>query len=68
MTDPRRAVPRTDQLLADARLRAAAERLGPALVKRAVTEAQQRCRDGELAADAVADEAVAALPPSATTL
>ena len=68
MTDPRRAVPRTDQLLADPRLRAAAERLGPVLVKRAVVEAQQRCREGEVAPDAVADEAVASLPPSATTL
>jgi L-seryl-tRNA(Ser) seleniumtransferase len=61
-------VPRTDQLLADPRLRAAAERLGPVLVKRAVVEAQQRCREGEVAPDAVADEAVASLPPSATTL
>jgi L-seryl-tRNA(Ser) seleniumtransferase len=61
-------VPRTDQLLADPRLRAATERLGPVLVKRAVVEAQQRCREGEVAPDAVADEAVASLPQSATTL
>ncbi|WP_210439384.1 L-seryl-tRNA(Sec) selenium transferase [Nocardioides xinjiangensis] len=68
MPDPRRAVPRTDQLLADPRLREAADRLGPVLVKRAVAAAQQRCRDGALAPAAVADEAVAALPPAATTL
>ena len=65
MTDPRRLVPRTDALLADPRLRAATQRLGPALVKSAVTYAQSRARAGELTPDQVADAAVASLPGSA---
>ena len=68
MPDPRRAVPRTDQLLADPRLREAAERLGPDLVKRSVVAAQERCRSGELAPGEVADAAVAHLPAGATSL
>ena len=68
MPDPRRAVPRTDQLLSDPRLREAATRLGPDLVKRSVVAAQARCRAGELAPADVADEAVAGLPAGATTL
>jgi L-seryl-tRNA(Ser) seleniumtransferase len=63
--DPRRHVPRTDVVLADPRLRAAALRLGRGTVKAAVAAAQQRARDGELPPAAVADAAVAALPPSA---
>ena len=54
-------------MLADPRLRTAAERLGPDLVRRAVTEAQQRARAGDLAPSAVADAAVAALPGSASS-
>lgn len=68
MADPRRAVPRTDHVLADPRLREAADRLGPALVKQAVVAAQQRCRDGDVAPEEVADVAVTALPASATML
>lgn len=68
MSDPRRAVPRTDHVLADPRLREAADRLGPALVKQAVVAAQQRCREGSVAAEQVADVAVAALPAAATSL
>lgn len=68
MPDPRRAVPRTDQVLADPRLRDAAERLGPDLVKRCVVAAQARCRAGEVAPADVADVAVASLPAGATTL
>jgi L-seryl-tRNA(Ser) seleniumtransferase len=63
--DPRRHVPRTDQILADPRLTAAAARLGRAPVKAAVVAAQQRVRAGELDPAAVADAAVAALPPGA---
>ena len=63
--DPRRQVPRTDVVLADARLVAAADRLGRAPVKAAVAAAQQRVRDGELAPGEVADAAVAALPGTA---
>ena len=59
--DPRRRIPRTDLLLADPRLAAAAERLGGAAVKRAVTAAQSQARAGEIEPSAVVDAAVAAL-------
>ncbi len=65
--DPRRLVPRTDRVLADPRLRAASERLGPELVKQAVVAAQQRARTGDLAPEDVPDAAVAALPRAATS-
>ncbi|MEV4535401.1 L-seryl-tRNA(Sec) selenium transferase [Asanoa sp. NPDC049518] len=68
MTDPRRATPRVDALLADPRLVAAAERLGPALVRAAVSRALDEVRSGRLPAHAAADVAVAALPASAATL
>ena len=66
--DPRRQVPRTDTLLADARVAAAGERLGRGLVKGAVQRVQQRIRDGELApADAV-PAVLAELPTTASSL
>ena len=68
LLDPRRGVPRTDAVLADPRLQVAAERLGRLLVKRAVTQALARVRDGTLHPDGAADEAVAALPELATSL
>ena len=68
MEDPRRAVPRTDALLSDPRLVEAAARLGPGLVKRAVQQAQDSARRGEVLPTAVADLAVSSLPDSATTL
>ncbi|MEU4833628.1 L-seryl-tRNA(Sec) selenium transferase [Streptosporangium sp. NPDC023615] len=61
--DSRRLVPRTDAVLADLRLVAAAERLGRSVVKEAVTSAQQRVRQGGLGPHEVADAALAALPP-----
>jgi L-seryl-tRNA(Ser) seleniumtransferase len=66
--DPRRCVPRTDDVLADPRLVAAAERLGRDLVKGAVRQAQARARDGDLPPTQVADAAVAALPSRPTSL
>ncbi len=66
--DHRRQVPRTDAVLADPRIAAAAARLGKPLVKQAVTAAQQRAREGVLPPDDVVDAALAALPPAATTL
>jgi L-seryl-tRNA(Ser) seleniumtransferase len=66
--DHRRQVPRTDAVLADPRIAAAAVRLGKPLVKQAVTAAQQRAREGALPPDDVVDAALAALPPAATTL
>jgi L-seryl-tRNA(Ser) seleniumtransferase len=63
--DPRRRVPRTDVVLADPRLIAAADRLGRAPVKAAVVAAQQRARAGEIDPGEVAAAAVAALPGTA---
>ena len=68
MPDPRRLVPRTDMVLADPRLVDAACRIGTTTVKEAVRRAQERARRGEIAPDAVADEAVAGLPRAATSL
>lgn len=58
-------MPRTDVVLNDPRLREAADRLGRPVVKAAVTAAQQRVRDGDLAPGEVAAAAVAALPGTA---
>ena len=66
--DSRRLVPRTDALLADPRLAAAARRLGQARVKAAVTAAQQRAREGRITPAQVADAALAALPAHAASL
>lgn len=63
--DPRRRVPRTDVVLADPRLVDAAAALGRVAVKAAVGAAQRMARAGEIAPEAVADAAVAALPGSA---
>ncbi|HEX8970375.1 L-seryl-tRNA(Sec) selenium transferase [Oryzihumus sp.] len=67
-TDPRRRVPRTDVVLADPRLAAAAEQLGGDTVRDAVRLAQGRARAGEIDPEQVADAAVAALPAHATSL
>jgi L-seryl-tRNA(Ser) seleniumtransferase len=61
MDDPRRRVPRTDVLLADPRLAAAAESLGRAQVKAVVAGAQERARRGEIRPEEVADVVAAAL-------
>src|SRR5438105_14032030 len=66
--DSRRNVPRTDLLLADPRLAEAERRLGRALVKAAVSRAQQQARDGQIAPEQVADAAVAELPARAAAL
>ncbi len=68
VADPRRLVPRTDAVLADERLLAAAQRLGRDRVKQAVTTALARVRAGELDRDAVADDVAARLPRAATSL
>ncbi len=67
-TDPRRLVPRTDVVLADPRLTAAAQRLGSAIVRAAVTGALDRARRGDIPATDVADVAVAGLPARATSM
>ena len=59
--DPRRRIPRTDRVLADPRVRAAAGGLGDAAVRAAVASAQDRARGGEIAPEAVVDTVVASL-------
>ncbi|MET7289370.1 L-seryl-tRNA(Sec) selenium transferase [Streptomyces sp. NPDC005573] len=66
--DERRRLPRTDTLLADPRLDAAAHRLGRELVKSVVTDVQARAREGLVPVDEIADRAVAALPATASAL
>ncbi|MFD9000334.1 L-seryl-tRNA(Sec) selenium transferase [Streptomyces sp. NPDC059582] len=66
--DERRLLPRTDVLLADPRLDAAARRLGRALVKDVVAEVQAQARTGEVAVGEITDRAVAALPATASAL
>ncbi|GLZ49425.1 L-seryl-tRNA(Sec) selenium transferase [Actinomycetospora sp. NBRC 106375] len=66
--DHRRRVPRTDTVLADARLGPALATLGRARVKEVVVATQERARAGEIAPEAVADEVVAAMPPTAASL
>ncbi len=66
--DPRRRVPRTDTVLADARLVAAAATIGRATVKAVVNAAQEQARRGEIAPDDVIDVAIAALPERAGSL
>ncbi len=68
LVDARRLVPRTDALLADPRLAAAQHRLGRALVLAAIRQAQEQARSGSIAATAVADAALTALPARAATL
>src|SRR4051794_2354066 len=66
--DPRRAVPRTDTLLADPAVAAAARRLGRDLVKGQVQAIQQRIGAGGRPADAAVAAVLAALPGTASTL
>ena len=68
--DPRRAIPRTDAVLAEPRLVDAARRLGRPLVKAAVLAAQERARRGELSTspEAVIGAALAALPVAGCSL
>ncbi|MEV7097542.1 L-seryl-tRNA(Sec) selenium transferase [Amycolatopsis sp. NPDC051045] len=68
MPDPRRAIPRTDALLADPRIAKATGALGRDLVKAVVVAAQQAARAGEIAPADVADAVLARLPASASSL
>ena len=60
--DPRRRIPRTDQLLADPQLTAAAAGLSRAHVLTAVRAAQALARDGEIRPEDVLQHAVETLP------
>jgi L-seryl-tRNA(Ser) seleniumtransferase len=66
--DWRRRIPATDVLLAVPELAAATARLGRQTVKDAITTAQDRVRRGEIMPHEIADVALAALPPHATSL
>ncbi|GHH87568.1 L-seryl-tRNA(Sec) selenium transferase [Streptomyces sulfonofaciens] len=66
--DARRRLPRTDAVLADPRLAAAADRLGRDLVKSVVAGVQERARGGEIPASQIVEQAVAALPATACGL
>jgi L-seryl-tRNA(Ser) seleniumtransferase len=68
MGDPRRRVPRTDLLLAHPRIAEAERVLGRAVVKSAISRAQQRAREGEIEPEQVAEHAIAALPATAAGL
>lgn len=68
MSDARRLVPRTDAVMAEPRIAAAADRLGRTLVKGVVAASQQRARTGEIDPGRVVDAALAALPDTATGL
>ncbi|MEU9475863.1 L-seryl-tRNA(Sec) selenium transferase [Streptomyces sp. NPDC048191] len=67
-TDARRLIPRTDQLLRDPRLSAAARRLGAGPVKAAVRTAQERAREGHIPPEQVPRTALALLPGTASGL
>ncbi|WP_338749010.1 L-seryl-tRNA(Sec) selenium transferase [Janibacter alittae] len=66
--DPRRAIPRTDALLAEPPFVAAAATLGRATVRTAVNRAQDRARRGEIPPGDVAATALAGLPKRASSL
>lgn len=66
--DPRRLVPRTDAVLAEPRVAAAAARLGRAVVKSAVGRAQERARSGEIGPNTVVDAVLEDLPATVTAL
>ncbi|WP_109474204.1 L-seryl-tRNA(Sec) selenium transferase [Ornithinimicrobium cavernae] len=61
-TDPRRRIPRTDQLLADPRLTAATEGLARADILAAVHRAQDLARRGAIAPEDVLERALGELP------
>ena len=67
-TDPRRAVPQTDSVLADPRLAEPQRRLGRPRVRDAVHASQRRVRDGSLSPAQLIDDVLCGLPAHATTL
>ncbi len=66
--DSRRAVPRTDVVMADPILAYAVHKVGCNAVKTAVASAQQRARTGEIGAEDVVAVAIGALPPRACAM
>jgi L-seryl-tRNA(Ser) seleniumtransferase len=68
VTDSRRAIPRTDVLLAEPRIAKAAETLGRTLVKSVVLASQARARAGEIAPADVVEDVLARLPATGSSL
>ena len=68
MTDLRRRVPRTDEILSAPALVAAASRLGTRTVKAVVASVQEQVRQGAVAPEEVVSTVVGQLPASATSL
>jgi L-seryl-tRNA(Ser) seleniumtransferase len=68
LSDPRRSIPRTDDVLADPRVSVARDRLNPDELRAAVQTVQQLARDGHIRPEDVVDHVVAGLPIHATTL
>jgi len=65
--DPRRLIPRTDQLLALPAVQQARTRLGEQVVRAVVRDVQEQARRGDLAPDQVQDRVVAALAAGTAT-
>ncbi len=59
--DPRRSIPRTDRLLALPEVEAARDRLGEAVIRAVIADAQSRARSGELPVAEVAPTVIAAV-------
>jgi L-seryl-tRNA(Ser) seleniumtransferase len=68
LVDVRRLIPRTDAVLADARLAAAEQRLGRPMVLAAVHAAQDQARAGAIEPADVPEVAIASLPATASSL
>lgn len=68
MDDPRRRTPRTDAVLADPRIEAAAQRLGRARTKAVVVGVLEECRRGLVAPADVVEATLAALPSGSASL
>ncbi|QLL07642.1 L-seryl-tRNA(Sec) selenium transferase [Mycobacterium vicinigordonae] len=65
--DPRRLIPRTDQLMALPQLQVARNRLGDNIVRSLVRDVQDRVRRGDLAPDQVQDVVVESVTSRTTT-
>lgn len=65
--DPRRLIPRTDQLLARPAVQLQRKRLGDKAVRATIRETQQRARQGDLAPDRVPEALETALAAQAAT-
>jgi L-seryl-tRNA(Ser) seleniumtransferase len=67
-TDPRRAIPQTDSVLADSRLAEPQRRLGRIRVRDTVRTSQERVRDGLVPPERLIDDVLRGLPARATSL